>query len=160
VTITPDRPGVAMAAIGSAAIVAGGLVAAVTGPLGLARGSWAAAYLVLVCGVGQVAMAAGRLLAPTGADAPAGPREVERPGWQQVMTWNLANALVIAGTLAAAPWVVDLGGLGCVAALVMAWRQARALPRGVARGAYQAVLALMVVSIPVGLVLTHLRNAR
>ncbi len=33
-------------------VIVGGLVAAVAGPLGLAQGSWLAAYLVLVCGVG------------------------------------------------------------------------------------------------------------
>lgn len=177
---TSDRPGVAMAAVGSSAIVAGGLVAAATGPLALSRGSWAAAYLVLVCGVGQGAMAAARLVALPFAsgDAPGHARGharghapgyapgqqrrlgPERRGWQQLVIWNLANGLVIAGTLAASPWVVDIGGLGCVAALVLAWRQARALPRGVASRAYRAVLALMAVSIPVGLLLTHVRNAR
>jgi len=166
-TLTGDRPGAAMAALGSAAVVAGGLVAAVTGPLALARGSWAAAYLVLVCGVGQLAMAAARLLAPAvadgPADAPAAQARSARRGWQQLGTWNLANALVIAGTLAAprvSPWIVDIGGLGCVAAVVLAWLQARTLPRGFSSGAYRALLALLAVSIPVGLLLTHLRSVR
>lgn len=181
-TLSQDRPGLAMAALGTAAVIAGGLVAAVTGPLALSRGSWAAAYLVLVCGVGQVAMAAARLLARTdlaagariGADhggspgslgstiaeEPAVSDRAPRLGWQQLATWNLANALVIAGTLASSPWVVDVGGLGCVAALVMAARHARALRAGLGTGAYRAVLALMAVSIPVGLLLSHLRNAR
>ncbi|MEI2826280.1 MAG: hypothetical protein V9F04_07635 [Dermatophilaceae bacterium] len=170
--ITSDRPGVAMAAAGSAAIVAGGLVAAVTGPLALTRGSWAAAYLVLVWGVGQAAMAAARLVAPPVAPGHApghapglAPGQQSGPGpgrrgWHQLVIWNLANGLVIAGTLAASPWVVDIGGLGCVAALVLAWSQARPLPRGAASRAYRAVLALMAVSIPVGLLLTHVRNAR
>ncbi len=178
-TLTGDRPGAAMAALGSAAVVAGGLVAAVTGPLALARGSWAAAYLVLVCGVGQLAMAAARLLAPAvadgPADAPAARARSARRGWQQLGTWNLANALVMAGTLAAprvspqvsfqvspgvSPWIVDVGGLGCVAAVALAWLHARTLPRGFTRGAYRAVLALLALSIPVGLLLTHLRSAR
>lgn len=39
-------------------IISGGLVAAVTGPLGLEHGSWSAAYQVLVGGVVQAGLGA------------------------------------------------------------------------------------------------------
>ena len=47
-------PEVVLVDLGACGIVLGGLVAAVTGPLELEQGSWAAAYLVLVVGVAQV----------------------------------------------------------------------------------------------------------
>ena len=47
---------VAFGAVALLCVVAGGLVAAVTGPLRLEHGSWAAAYLVLVGGVAQGAL--------------------------------------------------------------------------------------------------------
>jgi len=46
-----ERIGRAGYTLGAALVVVGGLVAAVTSPLALAKGSWLAAFLVLVCGV-------------------------------------------------------------------------------------------------------------
>ena len=46
--------------VGSISVVGGGLVAAATGPTGFERGSWLAAYLVLVGGVAQVVLGAGQ----------------------------------------------------------------------------------------------------
>lgn len=147
-----DTAGWALFAIGTACIIAGGMVAAVTGPLDLAHGSWLAAYLVLVGGVGQCAMGAARLLAPARSSAAA-------RGWTQVGAWNTGNALVIAGTLASLPLIVDLGGLVCMVGLAMALLHSRRLPGTWFSWPYRAVLALMLVSIPVGLVLAHLRAA-
>ncbi len=42
--------------VGTCCVVLGGFVAAVTGPLTLADGSWLAAYLVLVGGLAQCAL--------------------------------------------------------------------------------------------------------
>jgi hypothetical protein len=50
------RSNVSLLAAGGAAIVAGGLIAAVTGPTEWGHGSWVAAFLVLVGGVAQVGM--------------------------------------------------------------------------------------------------------
>lgn len=145
-----DSSGRALLAIGIACVVAGGLVAAVTGPLDLAHGSWLAAYLVLVGGVGQGAMGVARLLAPA-------PPHAAARGWGQLATWNIGNALVITGTLLTAPLVVDVGGLACVVALALALLHSRRLRSAVASWAYRAVLAVLLVSVPVGLVLAHLR---
>lgn len=96
-------------------------------------------------------MGAVRLVPP----APAGPAL----GWAQVAAWNVGNALVIAGTLVAVPALVDVGGLGCVAALGIALLHARSLRRSLLGWAYRAVLVVLLVSVPVGLVLAHIRSA-
>ena len=105
--MTPARTLVALGALG---VVLGGLVAAVTGPMDWAKGSWAAAYLVLVVGVAQYVM--GRLRA---VDATS-----DRVGWVQVAGWNLGSLLVIGGTLVTTPLLVDLGSVLLVVALVLA----------------------------------------
>ncbi len=138
-----------MALVGIGAVVAGGLVAAVTSPLQLAHGSWLAAYLVLVVGVGQCAMAAVRLVAPGD----------HQRGWYQAVSWNAGNTLVVLGTLVGSPWVVDGGGLLCVVALAVALVHARRLARARWVWPYRAVLLILLVSIPIGLVLSHGRHA-
>jgi len=148
----PDTAGWALLAIGTVCIIAGGMVAAVTTPLDLAHGSWLAAYLVLVGGVGQCTMGTARLLAPAPPNAAA-------RGWTQVGAWNTGNALVIAGTLVTLPLVVDLGGLACMVGLAIALLHSRRLPGTLPTWAYRAVLVVLLVSIPVGLVLAHLRAA-
>lgn len=143
------------ARLGAAAVILGGLVAAVTGPLSLPRGSWLAAYLVLVCGVSLYAM--GRVSTWFGHGL-AG-----RIGWVQLAGWNLGNAAVMTGTLTTMPYLVDVGGLILLAVLLgllrgvfrPATRPGAADARG--RHAYAFLLIVLVVSIPVGLVLAHLR---
>ena len=56
---------------GGAAIIAGGIVAAVTDPAGWEHGSWTAAFLVLVAGVAQIGLALGQVEL---AAVPATPR--------------------------------------------------------------------------------------
>ena len=82
-----DRVGIARVAyvLGVCFVVVGGLVAAVTGPLELTRGSWLAAYLVLVCGVPQVALATAQPALST--------RPVPARVWLvQVVGWNIGKA--------------------------------------------------------------------
>lgn len=140
--------------IGAAGVVAGGLVAAVTNPLKLEHGSWVAAYLVLVVGVAQIGLGIlqERLVAaPTSARMRA----------SQLVTWNVGNAAVIGGTVAAAPFVVDAGGVLLVAALALflAAQRGQPLPAGPHRTAawvFRGLVLLLLVSIPVGLTLAHL----
>jgi hypothetical protein len=117
--------------VGGACIVAGGLVAAVTGPLHLEHGSWAAAYLVLVGGVAQIALGA-----PQGALAARSPSPAVLAS--ELAAWNLGSALVIGGTLVRN---TVRGGEG----------------PGWARWTYRGALAALLASIPIGLVLAHLR---
>src|SRR5699024_3633766 len=100
------------AVIGTGCIIAGGLVAAVTGPLGFEDGAWVAAYLVLVAGVAQVGLGAGRVLL------------VNQPPNARIRNlllacWNLGNVAVLAGTLAELTALVVAGGAALFVALVL-----------------------------------------
>ena len=152
-------PSWALLLLGYGCIVAGGLVAAVTGPLGLDRGSWVAAYLVLVGGVAQLAFG----WVPGALGRWAG----RRSAWVLVAAWNVGNALVITGTLTDSPVGVDAGSVLLVLALVLAIRdvggpdRAQGGPgarvRRLIGRAYLGLLIVLAVSIPVGIVLAHLR---
>jgi hypothetical protein len=155
------NPATVLTAIGVCSVVLGGLVAAVTGPLELARGSWLAAYLVLVGGVTQCAMGQARLWWP----AVTPPRR----GWAQIGCWNMGNAAVIGGTLAGEPLAVDVGSALLVIALAVAFHAARpgggTAARSAARAvsplvehAYRALLIVLAVSIPIGMALSRLRH--
>lgn len=149
-------------ALGGGFVLLGGAVAAVTGPLALAKGSWLAAYLVLVCGVPQYV--GGRVTAA---------RQLGRAGWVLLAGWNLGNAAVVAGTLLSAPYVVDLGGaILLVPLLLLLWAALRhSDPEGAAPGTVTgfggragrwlliALLVVLIVSVPIGLGLAHVRAA-
>lgn len=162
-SVVVSGPAAALTAIGICCVVLGGLVAAVTEPLDLAHGSWVAAYLVLVAGVAQCAMGQARA-------RHTGLKPSLLWGWAQVGAWNLGNALVIGGTLASEPPVVDFGSVVLVAALAIALRVTRPVTAVAARPAagwvsswvewvYWVLLLVLAVSIPVGIVLSHLRHS-
>lgn len=139
--------------LGVACIVVGGLVAAVSTPLHLASGPWAAAYLVLVCGCAQCLFVVARERL---ALRPRSPREFA----VQIGCWNVGNAAVLAGTLLAVPAVVDLGGALLVITLAIELWRGRAIGAGhpLLLWAYRVVVVVLLVSIPVGLVLASLRG--
>lgn len=149
--------------LGGAYVIAGGLVAALVKPFDWPLGGWLAAYLVLVCGVAQYLMG---LSVAYVERAPSGRRLSAR-----LVAWNLGNGVVIAGTLAHLPYLVDLGGLILFATLIDLFAGAltghgapseqdsgstRSLHSAL-RAGYLALLVLLIVSIPIGLVLSHLR---
>ena len=138
-------------AIGAALVVVGGLVAAVTSPLALAKGSWLAAYLVLVCGVAQCVLA--REGGSKATDAAAGRLRLSLVGW------NAGNALVIIGVLTAMPIVVDVGGIVQLAVLIATLAATRHHVASARLVLVRIALVLLIVSIPVGLILTHARAA-
>ena len=154
------RPGRVLAAVGTGCVVLGGLVAAATGPLRLAEESWLAAYLVLVGGVSQYAI--GRV--PTLVAAAPTPG---RWGWAQIVCWNLGNVAVVTGTLIATPALVDVGAAFLAAGLVIAWLVVRRIDVTKARSravrvgcrAYRGLLLLLLASLPIGVLLAHLRHA-
>ena len=142
--------------IGTACVIAGGLVAAATAPNPSEHGSWAAAYLVLVAGVAQIGLGAGQAM--------LGGRASQRTVLAEIAGWNLGNAAVLAGTLAGVGFVVDLGGAALLVVLVLLLRGALtsgATPsdggRWLMRG-YCALLVLLIASIPVGLVLERIQH--
>jgi hypothetical protein len=143
-----------MRGIGAVAVILGGLVAAVTGPFELGKGSWAAAYLVLVVGAAQIAMGSARQRWPrSGSDA---------QGWMQLVLWNLGSIAVIAGTVTGLPPAVFAGSALLVAALVLALLATFRHGRGAERMlllCFRVLLVLLAVSIPVGVVLSAIRSS-
>jgi hypothetical protein len=141
----------AMVAAGIGCVLLGGAVAAVTGPLDLVKGSWLAAYLVLVCGASSYAIGrAQERLAATPLPTSA--------ALALAACWTAGNAAVVAGTLTGVPLVVDLGGALLLAALAVAFRAVRGAARGPALLAYRCALLVLLLSVPIGLLLSHLRN--
>lgn len=141
------------ALVGLIAIIAGGLVAAVTGPTGFADGSWVAAYLVLVAGVAQMGLGVGQAL--LAAVIPSG----RRRGWQLIV-YNVANIAVLGGTLIESVVLVITGGgmlFVTLALFLAAVRHPRA--HGWYLALYRIVVAILGVSIPVGIVLSALRHS-
>ncbi len=139
--------------IGSVAVVAGGLVAAVTGPTGFGHGSWLAAFLVLVGGVALVALGAGQ--AWLAADRPS-----DTMLRLELGLWNAGVVATIVGTLVDAPALTTVGGLGTVAALGAFLRAVRRRLAGAPRWAwcgYLAGVGVLLVSTPVGLLLAWIR---
>lgn len=141
--------------IGGVFVLLGGAVAAVTSPLGIEKGSWLAAYLVLVGGVPVYLV--GQFIAHWSAG---------RGGWALLIGWNLGNAAVIVGSLLSLPLLVDVGGIVLLIPLV--YLLCIALQRKItvedssraaviARWLLIAALVIMIFSIPVGLLLAHLR---
>jgi hypothetical protein len=139
--------------IGSASIVAGGLVAAATRPAGFELGSWLAAYLVLVAGVAQIALGGGQAWM---AQAPPRSSAVRAEAWW----WNFGAAATIAGSLAAMPLITTAGGAASIVALALFLRGVRAHATGVGRllSLYRGVVVIVMVSAPIGLALAWARH--
>jgi hypothetical protein len=142
---------------GAVCVVTGGLAAAVTGPTGWDDGSWVAAYLVLVAGVAQIGLGAGRA-----ALAPRVPST--RRVTAEWIAWNAGNAGVVGGTLVDVPTVVSSGGALLVAALVLftiaTWGRSAPVagPSRWPRRAFLALEVVLLVSIPIGLTLSWWRT--
>lgn len=132
-------------------IVLGGLVAAVTGPLQWPRGSWVAAYLVLVTGVAQAGLGMGALL--------LGRRPPSRTSaLVELFAWNVGSALVIAGQLLDSVVALAVGSGLLVVALVLWERDVRGSGAGAWVWGYRALAFLLLVSIPVGVTLSIVRG--
>src|SRR5690554_5965721 len=137
--------------IGAVWIIGGGLTAAVTGPLNLADGSWAAAFAVLIGGVAQYTIGVVQ-------DALASKRPTKRVVLAELVAWNAGCLAVILGTVTTLPIIVHVGGLSLVAALALliVTVRGRAEPRW-ALWTYRTLLVIILVSIPIGLTLAHVR---
>jgi hypothetical protein len=139
--------------IGVASVIAGGLVAAVTRPLALGLGSWLAAFMVLVGGVAQIWLGAGRAWL---SHTPPTSRRVA----VEVLTWNAGIAATIAGTIIGTPLLTSAGGVFTVAALVLflasTWTASQGPTWG--RRSYRGILIFVLASTPVGLVLSWARH--
>lgn len=139
-------------AAGVVGVVSGGLIAAASRPAGWERGSWVAALLVLVVGVGQSGLAVGQ--------ATFGANPTRRVMTCELLLVNLGAALVIVGTLLSSPLTATAGSLSVGVALVMFARGAvgSGEERRWLRRAFISLLLLLTVSVPVGVALTWLRS--
>ncbi len=143
-------PALPFMALGAISIVAGGLLAAVTAISPTRHATWAAAYLVLVVGVAQLGIAAGQALL-----APRIPSR--RLVLAELLTWDIGNAGVIAGTVMDRVALVDLGGALLAISLVLFIYGARGHSgerRWLLYG-YRLLITIVLVSIPVGLVISR-----
>lgn len=151
---------------GVACIVGGGLLAAASAYVTTQKTAWATAYLVLVGGVAQVALGAAVTWLRPGAN--------RRWGQIAFVCWNLGNAGVLAGQLAALVVLTDLGSALLVVSLALVLASvARGAP---ARGsveyeptpehrspphpgllwAFRILLVILLAGIIVGTALAHL----
>lgn len=132
---------------GAALVVVGGLVAAVTGPLGLEKGSWLAAYLVLVGGVALIIIGIAQQNLPSLVPAPI--QIVQLSGWA------VANAVVIVGALVSSSVTIDVGAVLLLLVLALTWWAGHGLIRlrNTLAYAYLAILTILIVSAPIGMVL-------
>jgi hypothetical protein len=140
-----DRSTGAFLASAGVLIVAGGSVAAVNSAAPFGHGSWLAAYLVLVGGVSQVILAAGRLALRAPRPSPALLRA-------QLVLWNVGSLAVPAGVLADASTLVTVGSVALLWALALFTAGASGVRRDV-RGralAYLAIVVGLAVSVVVG----------
>lgn len=140
-------------AAGATAVVLGGLLAAVTGPLAIARGSWAAAYLVLVIGVAQIAFGVGRTWLSVE------PTRSSNRRWVELATWNIGSLAVLVGSLLGEMWLVATGALTLLVSLGSwagyAW--GRRSEQRAAATAYLLFVAFLAASVLVGLGLSAAR---
>lgn len=143
----------ALFAAGGASIVAGGLVAAVTGPTKWAHGSWVAAFLVLVAGVAQIGVAAGQAHFARHATTVAFTA-------MECVLFNASCMTVIAGTLLSTPLLVTIGSVPLVAALGMSMFSVRGSggQPPLLLWLYRVLLAVVLISIPIGSVLAWTRH--
>jgi len=136
--------------MGGISIIAGGLVAAVTAISPTRHATWAAAYLVLVVGVAQLGIGVGQALL-----APKTPSS--RLITAELLTWDIGNAGVIAGTLLNRVGLVDLGGVLLAVSLVLFLLGVRGHAgqnRWLLYG-YRLLIAIVLVSIPIGLTISR-----
>jgi ABC-type multidrug transport system permease subunit len=109
--------------------------------------------LVLVAGVAQVGLGVGQAL--LAVVPPSG----RRRGWQ-LLVYNVANAAVLLGTLTESVSVVVAGGVLLLLALALFLAAARhprthSWPLAI----YRILLAILGVSVPVGIVLSALPHS-
>lgn len=136
-------------AIGAIAIIAAGLAAAATAGTPSYLASWAVAYLVLVVGVAQIALGLGQaLLTP---EAPSG-----RLLAGELVLFNLGSAAVLAGPLLSMPLFTAVGSaLMLIALAVLFWATRASTRAGWLRYAYWLLIAVLFVSVFIGLLIAR-----
>ncbi|MGH3562760.1 MAG: hypothetical protein ACRDTN_13440 [Mycobacterium sp.] len=136
------------AVAGAVSVIAGGLLAAaIAAPAPTRHGVWAVAYLVLVLGVGQIVLGAGQALL---ASIPP----TERVVAITAVAFNAANIAILVGIVTDHIVVFDAGAVLLIGALVLFLYGVRRGARSWPLYAYRVFVAVLVVSIPIGMFLT------
>lgn len=142
----PARSAWLFVAVGGACIVGGGLLSAASAPVPSYHSSWAVAYLVLVAGVAQVVLGLTQA-SLAGAHLSRGLLTAE------LLTWNLGNAEVLAGTLLDVAIALYLGTALLIATLVLVLIATRGAPRPRLLLVTRLIIVLLLISMPIGLVI-------
>lgn len=134
---------------GSVSVIAGGVLAsAIAAPMPTRHGVWAVAYLVLVLGVGQLTLGAGHALLPATPETPRG------AVWAAT-AFNVAGLAILAGVVTGYVAVFDVGAVLLFGTLVLFLYEVRTAARpGWALNVYRLLIAVLVVSIPIGTFIT------
>lgn len=137
------------AVAGAGAIVAGGVLAsAIAAPAPTRHGVWAVAYLVLVLGVGQLVIGAGQALL---AAAPPTPGRAAITA----AAFNVSGAAIVLGVVTDRVVVFEVGSaLLFVVLAECLYRVRRSARRGWVLWAYRLFIAALMVSIPIGMLIT------
>lgn len=139
--------------LGIAGVIAGGLVSALTATAPTGQIAWLVAYLVLVVGVAQIGLGTGQAWL---AARPLGGGLLVT----EFLGFTFGNAGVAAGTMLSLPILVDVGGVLLVVSLALFfWGVRRSVRGGWLRYLYRALVVLLLVSVPIGLVLAQIRAA-
>ena len=136
-----------MAGTGLAAIIAGGVLAAFSAHAPTQPLVWASAYLVLVVGVAQVALAASL--------STLAPQSTARLLLLVVVAYNLGNIDVLVGTLNNSSWLVVYGGVALIAAVLLSVYIVRHAKRSWLLTVFYLVATILLVSTPIGVFLSY-----
>ncbi|MEB3051465.1 hypothetical protein KV112_17260 [Mycolicibacter sp. MYC123] len=137
------------AVAGVGAIVGGGVLAsAIAAPAPTRHGVWAVAYLVLVLGVGQLLIGAGRVLLAAESPTPNRMRIA-------ATAFNISGAAIVLGVVTDHVVVFQLGSALLFGVLVESLYGVRhSARRGWPLVAYRLVIVVLIVSIPIGMLIT------
>lgn len=136
--------------VGGVAIVSGGVISAFLPDQASSYDTWLVAYLVLVVGVAQVVLGWGLSKLPT--------KKVASYVYTVFLAFNFGNWLVVSGTLISDQLLVYVGGAMICFAMVVGLAAIRGAKRTPYLYAYIFMVAIILVSTPVGLILSTMRG--
>ena len=136
--------------VGGLSIVVAGVISAFLPDEARSFDTWLVAYLVLVAGVAQVAIGWGLSKLPA--------KKVATHVWTVFLAFNIGNWLVVSGTLIRETLFVYVGGALLFFAMLVCLVAVRGAKRTPALYAYMFVVAVILISTPVGLILSTVRN--
>lgn len=147
-----NRSALPFVVLGSFSIIMGGAISAASAGGPNYFSAWAVAYLVLVAGFAQLVLGIGQ--ANLASRIPSKPLLA----WQ-IVTFNGSSASVLLGTLLAAPLLTYVGAALLVVALALfVWGvRGHTSHSAVLLWGFRAMVVILLVSAPIGLIISHSR---